>query len=857
MRHIEASIRLALAAALSAFALAHLAAAQDLTKVPPAKDSVVVIANRHYAAGSLQRSLLGDNWRNVWTTPIKVAVLDLRRFAGGLKPTDTGGSAQTTSLRFVGADGRHYAFRPVYKDRLVHLEPYENTIVADVFRDGLSALHPTGPLAVPPFLEAAGIIHPTPILYVMPNDVALGKFREEFAGKLGAIEDRGMMPEEGPGLGGAVEILDSEELLERINADARHRVDSRAYLTARLIDLLVNDNDRHLNQWRWVRIQPRLAGSTTGDEVVWVPMPRDRDAAFVNHKGLLMRVARIVKPNLVSFDADYPRLRAFLGAVIDLDQRLLVELERPVWDSIATWLKGRITDAVIDTAVGRMPREYLPLHGDLIAKLRSRRDKLHNVANEFYGLIAETPEIHATDSADRAIVTREGGDVIVRIQRGDATPWFNRRFKDGETREIRLYMHGGDDRALVTGNGTGGIFVRVIGGNGTNTLVDSSLVDGRTRLTRLYDRGTVDDIKYGKDTIFNRRPWVKAFGKQYPPLKDRGASAGPTIGFGSGSGLGIVSKIGYQRKTYGFRYMPYKSKTAFEVEYATKVSAFRLGFEADRRIESSQLHYLLDAEMSQLEIVEFRGFGNTVEDSDDAFFDVSQTQWMFRPAVGFAISREGDLSLGPIFKYVTTDSVPDTFIAEEVPLGFPRFGQAGLQLRAQEDTRDSESTRGFTLLATASYYPALLDVSEPFGEVSALATTYLTIPILTRPTIALRGGAKRVFGDAPYFESAFVGGRRSLRTMHRQRFAGDAALHGTTELRLPIARFNWFLPWNIGAIGFMEAGRVYVDGESPGTWHSAQGVGGWIGLLSPKYSIQILHTNRPERRLIIGTGFAF
>jgi hypothetical protein len=287
------------------------------------------------------------------------------------------------------------------------------------------------------------------------------------------------------------------------------------------------------------------------------------------------------------------------------------------------------------------------------------------------------------------------------------------------------------------------------------------------------------------------------------------------------------------------------------------VNGFRTAFEADRRVESSQLHYMLNAEVTQLNIVEFRGFGNTVEDSDDLFFDVKQAQWILRPSIGFAIGPKGDISLGPIAKYVVADSLAERFISEERPLGFPRFGQAGLQLALMQDTRDAEYSRGVNVKATASYYPQVWDVESPFGEVSAQASTYLTFPILTRPTLALRGGAKKVFGDMPYYEAAFVGGRTSLRSMHRQRFAGDASLHGTTELRVPIARVNYILPWSFGAIGFMEGGRVWVDGDSPGTWHSARGLGGWIGLLGPQTAIHIVRTNRPERRLVIGTGFAF
>jgi hypothetical protein len=859
MKHIHQQIRFLAALATSALALfltPHLTRGQT-AQGTASKDSVVVVASDEYRAGGFHRWLLGDNWRDVWSTPINVAVLNLKTFAGGLTPTETGGSNQTTSLRFIGRDGVEYQFRPVHKDRLAAIQPFAHTIVEGLFQDGLSALHPTGPLAVPPILDAAGILHPTPRLYVMPNDPALGEFREQFAGKLGAIEERALMPKEGLGLGGAIDIIESDPLLERLNKGPSERVDARAFLTARLIDVLLNDNDRHRYQWRWAHVPPRLAGSTVADDVVWIPIPRDRDAVFVNHQGALMALARHFKSNLVKFDADIPRISAQQTAALELDQRLLVGLNRATWDSISTWLRTRITDAVIDSAVRRMPRGYATASNDIAAKLRSRRDNLGEAASEYYRFLADIPEIHAPDSDDRVTITREGPDVVVRIQTGDRRPWFERRFVAGETRELRVYLHGGADKAVVRGNGSEGIFLRVIGGNGDNTLVDSSTVNGRHRLTRIYDNGPVNDIEYGKDTTFNRRPWIRAYGKQIPPVKDRGWRTGPTVDVGSGAGLGIVAKMGFERKHYGFRYVPYKSRTSLDLEYATGVNGFRAAFESDRRVESSQLHYMFDAEATQLNIVEFRGFGNTVEDSDDLFFDVKQLQLIARPSIGLALGPLGDFSLGPIVKYVVADSLENRFISRERPLGFPRFGQAGGQLALEQDTRDSAWTRGVFLRASASYYPQVWDVKKPFGEISALASTYFTFPILTRPTLALRGGAKKVFGGFPYYEAAFVGGRTSLRAMHRQRFAGDASLHGTTELRVPIARVNYILPWSFGAIAFMEGGRVYVDGESAGTWHSARGVGGWIGLLGPRTAVHIVRTNRADRRMVFGIGFAF
>jgi hemolysin activation/secretion protein len=67
-----------------------------------------------------------------------------------------------------------------------------------------------------------------------------------------------------------------------------------------------------------------------------------------------------------------------------------------------------------------------------------------------------------------------------------------------------------------------------------------------------------------------------------------------------------------------------------------------------------------------------------------------------------------------------------------------------------------------------------------------------------------------------------VGGSRSLRGYVSQRFAGDAALFGSAELRQPIGQVRLIARGRLGVIGFADAGRVYVDGDSPDGWHSAR-----------------------------------
>src|SRR3954465_428408 len=85
--------------------------------------TVTVAPGARYRAGWLYSFFLGAHWRNVWTTPIDVPVLDLGTFGGGMRPIRLGGGLETKNLHFKSADGRVWAFRSVDKDPTRVLDP--------------------------------------------------------------------------------------------------------------------------------------------------------------------------------------------------------------------------------------------------------------------------------------------------------------------------------------------------------------------------------------------------------------------------------------------------------------------------------------------------------------------------------------------------------------------------------------------------------------------------------------------------------------------------------------------------------------------------------------------------------------
>lgn len=826
----------------------------------PGTKTVTLEAGERYRAGGFRQWMLGETYRDLWTAPITVPVLDLRNFAGGLKPTKKGGGKQTSNLRFLNPMGYDFVFRKVDKDRVNPPAGWEKTVVEWIARDQISAHHPAGAVVADRFLEAAGVLHPSPTLVVMPDDPLLGKFREEFAGQLGIIEPYPTVPDDAPGFGGAIEIIETDSLEVLVNRTPRERVDAHAYLTARLVDMFLNDWDRHEGNWKWARTEP---------DGPWRPIPRDRDKALIGYGGFV-KAGHKAMPVLVPFEGNYPNMRTFIYQSNLMDRRLLSGLEQSAYDSAAVYLTRRFTDRVIDDALRAMPAEYQSSIPKTAAILRERRDTLSELSRELYQYYMTVVDIHATDVPEQAVirlVDQRHVEVELRelpvkkemsptlpglsamsltggfgVTAPDPSPYYRRRFDANETREIRIYMHDGDDRIEVIGDTPPAIPIRVIGGNGDNRFVDAQSAAVRSDDFKFYDEGAVDDVQYPGNTTFDRRPLIHHAHMDRILPSDQGANSSPVFRLDAPGDLGLVPGVGLSKVRYDFRTYPYSYKLKALAEYSFGVGGWRVTGTADKRQEESDLHWMATARMSDLEVLNFYGFGNDTPGTESSFYEVSQRHWTFYPAAAYAVGTRTDVTFGPVVKYTTTDSTGN-YLSELRPYGFGDFGMAGVRLGLYGDSRDHTRNPGRKILLdlSATYYPRLWDVTSDFGVLSAITATYIAIPSpVLYPILALKAGGRKVLGNEfPFHEAAFIGGRPSDRDIPRERYAGDGSLYGTAELRLPLMKFALVLPIDFGVYLYGDAGRVWMDQSSPGGWHTTKGVGMWIGVLSPNASISV------------------
>jgi hypothetical protein len=372
-------------------------------------------------------------------------------------------------------------------------------------------------------------------------------------------------------------------------------------------------------------------------------------------------------------------------------------------------------------------------------------------------------------------------------------------------------------------------------------------------------------VSYGPDTLFDRRPWETPNGTLVPPGRDVGTTYMPRVGISDHRGIGITPRIGVAQYTYGFDQRPYASMLAIDGEYAAAFRGARLTVAADRRLESSPIHFAAMARASDFEFTNFNGFGNATADSGgtNPYFAVHQRQWMFHPAVALAIGSTTDISLGPVLQHSVSDSARSPYLATARPYGFGSFTQTGMQLGARYEWQavpdSDEHTHHRVLIALdGSYFPAAMDVRSPFEEVAAAIATSVTIPVPTHPLFIVRTGGKKLYGDFPFYEAAAIGGEGTTRYMDPQRYVGDASLYATSELRIPLARFTVLLPLRAGILGIAETGRVYVGGSSPGGWHSRTGEGIWLGRADASPVVTLTRTTEPgQTGLRLGLGLNF
>ena len=852
------------------------------------ESDTVVAAGPHYASSWLHRVFFGNLWREQWVMPVRVPLLDLEHTAGGLSPLRRGGGFQTLSLRFQGGDGKQYKFRTIDKDPS-SLLPTElrSTFVSDVLQDMISTAHPYGALVASPILTACGVLNTEPSLAVLPDSPRLDTFRTMFARRFGQLELHPDGAEDGEeGFAGSDKVVGTFSLLEKTQKSSMDRVHAPAYLKARMLDVFMGDWDRHTDQWRWARF-----GNATVDS--WHPIPRDRDQAFCRYDGLIPWISTIVVPQIESCDESYPQMQYLTYSGRHLDRRILSRLSWAEWDSVLQKLLPFLSDSLLAQAANRLPapadtttRSTHDAFGRIAmyGLLQNRKNSLPGAVRDYYELLAAEADVYCSDEDEYVEVQRHAnGDVTVAAQpmhRGKRSEvdavFFERRFLAGETNEIRIYLEDGDDRCLVRGNSVHAITLRVIGGGGGDRFVDSSNVhapllgflpvDVTTAANIFYDSGSKTELLRGPSSRLNMRrvPVPATSEERYEPAqRDWGSEWLPSLLGAWNADLGMLLGGGATFKRYGFRCEPHAYKFDLQAGFAPFSALGMVKASGDFRHALPGGSLLVDAGLTGFEVIYYFGAGNETAQLDDGPYSyaVKQTQVFFRPRVRFPLLSSLHAELGASARLVTSDLDDELLYLNVIkPFGYRQTALLDMRASLEWDSRDLRAwpTEGLYCNVEGVFFPGMFDLPSGFTSASFDARAYFSPDYPFPWTIAVRTGGKQVWGDYPFFESAFLGGLASARGYHINRFAGDAMLHGGVELRVPLTRYQMIFPTDLGIFAFAESGRVYLAGEESRRWHTSFGGGLWFAPVYRDFTISAsAGFSEYSIRYDVAAGFAF
>ena len=808
-------------------------------------DSTVTIApNPEYdKVNKFHRFLLGNNHRELWGIEAEFPVFDVTEVEGGLTPTTSGGRGQSNSLHLLDEDGTEYMLRSVDKVAgKVWSEHLKNTYALEVAQDQFSMLDPYAALVVANLAQSVGVYYSQPKLYYIPDDPRLGRYAEEMAGSLALFERK---PDDDmsdvASVDYADDIVSHLDMVREMAADIDHRVDQEMFVKFRLFDMVIGDWDRHYDQWRWAATEPE-------DEQgkIYKPIPRDRDVALMQLDGVGNQAGRILGP-LIQYQnttESYGNFKGLNFNSLGITRLFTNQVTKEEWISISEELKARLTDEAIEKAVSEYPPEVFEVRAEEVVRfLKARRDQLPEKAEQYYDLIStvvSVPGSNKREVFDVQVLSKDSVRVEVYKMSGGGElreKYFDRTFSFDETREVRLYGLGGDDRFEVSGEDRNKIRVRIIGGPGSDVIEEKNPETRRKMLVYDTKNDNTVDVGRGTKTKLSNSAFVNYYDYENEYAWNANL-AGFYFNYNHAQGVYLgggprIYKNSYKRIPAQFHFLRGNiapSTLSMNIKY----TGFWYNVTKDVDLNVEGTGYLPGSYQY------FYGLGNETTEDEREKENYYRTHISQYDITGKAIWRINNvlvLDAGAGYKLtrvkdVTGDNsvlnTPQAGVSPNIydDQSFLKF-VSGIKINGVDNPGNPK--HGMYVGANMQSYYGLNSSSENFTQLNLEWRFYITAKTRKQITYAHRFGYDHLFGNFPFFEANTLGGISNLRGYHPRRFSGRSSFHTNSELRLELFDFyEYYLGGRVGMVLFSDTGRVYYDGEDSDKWHSGYGGGLWM-----------------------------
>jgi hypothetical protein len=792
-------------------------------------DSVVVKVHASYDnVSGIHRWLFGENYRKDWAMPVKLPVIKLSQINGGLTPLREGGGMESKSLRLRDKSGREWVIRSVEKapDKLLP-DNLKGTFAVDWVGDEFSGQHPYSALIVPPLAEAVNVPHANPIIGVMAADTALGKYNKIFTGMVCLIEEREPSGKSDNTINMEHELIKSYD----------NRYDAKEFLRARLLDLLVGDWDRHEDQWRWTP-------GKDGKNRMYIAVPRDRDQVFHVNQGVFPSLASLpwIDPVLGDFTSDIPRIRYSIYKTRFMKRFPDNQFSYEEWMQITNDFVKAETDDVLEAGLKRLPAEsYKFRHNELLNILKKRRDNIPAAMSAYYYFINRIVDIQATDKGELVTVTdAPKGAMKVSIDKLDKhgevkSNFMTAIYQPNITKEIRMYLAGGDDHVVVDTKSS--IKLRFVDSTGQKTYE----VKNSRRIIPIY--GSQDSIAFtGKVSKLNNHISTDTNATRFKPTNPYNVWA-PLATAALNKDDGFLLGLGFKYTGYdGFRKLPYSTQQTLMLTHSFATKAYRLKYEGEWIQAVGKADFTMNAYiLAPGNTVNFFGQGNETPlvkmDDYRHYYRTRYNVYQFDPALRWHTGKGSTFSIGPSLQFYHLDaedntgryivSMPHITSYDSLTTDKTR-AHLGIKAIFISNKRNNNILpyQGFYFETTVQAYEGLNSNSKAFAQIKPEFTYYQSLDSKGTFVLSDRVGGGISVGNPAFYQSMFLGGQGNLLGYLQYRFAGNDMAYNNLQARLRLANIaSYIIPGQLGITGFFDTGRVWVDGEHSNVWHTGTGGG--------------------------------
>lgn len=821
--------------------------------------------------GAFYNWLMGKKYRDYYGKSITAPVLNLETL--GLKPLRAGGGMQSNSLRLIDEQGKEYSMRSLKKNTTRFLqslypeqymmEDFENTGVTQFLYDFYTSSHPFYPLVVQELSKPLDIYHTQPKLFYVPKQNALGKYNADYGDEFYLLEERPMQEHaKAENFGGGDDIISTLDLLKNLHKDEKYKVDEKAFIRARIFDMLLGDWDRHQDQWRWTEFKK-------GDSVIYRPVPRDRDQVFARYDGVLLKLLLNIPAvrHFSHFDDEPKSLKWLNKSGYPLDIAFIREAEEKDWGEQAKYIQENLTDEVIEKAFQKLPiDEQDAITREIIANLKIRREKLKDWAKERYRFLQKRVILTGTDKKDRFTIHRleEGKTEIIyhRLKKTGEELISHRIYSPELTQEIWIYGLDDEDEFVVEGDASAKIKIRIIGGqnndvyrieNGQKLIV----YDYKSKKNKIENPGGAK-IRLTDDYEINNYDFYKS--------KYNVFFGYPSLGYNPDDGVKIGADLSYQIN--GFVQSPFTQNHRLKGMYYFATNGFELEYEGDFAEIFQNWNLNLKAKLTSPNFsINYFGYGNETENLDDIFGmnynRVKIENWSFNPSL-IRDGRYGSVvELGLNFERSKVKETIDRFVRQSPEIDpsvfhSKTFGTLYAAYSYENYDFKSFPTLGFTFGLKTSYTMNLEETGRCFTQLEThLGFTQKLLPSGILVFSTLWKGNFIWGNDFEFYQGVTLGGTEGLRGFRNERFLGDKSYFQTSDLRLRLGSIRGLIPMKYGILGGFDYGRVWLKGEDSQKWHNSYGAGFWLNAAElTSLHINYFHSD-DGNRFTFGIGFNF